>query len=210
MTEHARRDGSPGPVNPRRTEDFDSIYAGTPAWDIGRPQPVFLELANSGALRGRVLDVGCGTGEHALMAAGLGLDAMGVDAASAAIAIAEKKGRDRDLNARFLAWNALDLAALDNQFDTVLDCGLFHIFEDEDRRKFVESLSAVVPAGGRYHMLCFSDGQPGVWGPRRVSQDEIRANFADGWHVDSIEAAKIDINIDPDGALAWHATITRS
>jgi 2-polyprenyl-3-methyl-5-hydroxy-6-metoxy-1,4-benzoquinol methylase len=104
---------------PRRPEDFDALYAGTPPWDIGRPQPAFLALAEAGALRGRVLDVGCGTGEHALLAARLGLEATGVDLAAAAIAAAEAKAAERGLAARFLIWNALDLAALGERFDTV-------------------------------------------------------------------------------------------
>jgi cyclopropane fatty-acyl-phospholipid synthase-like methyltransferase len=185
------------------------MYASTPPWDIGRPQPAFLELAESGLLRGRVLDVGCGTGEHALMAAALGLDSTGVDAAPSAIALAEGKARSRESRARFLVWDALELGALDQTFDTVLDCGLFHVFEDEDRARFVSSLRTAVPSGGRYFMLCFSDRQPGDWGPRRVTQDEIRASFADGWTVDAIEAAKIDVTIDPQGALAWRTTLTR-
>jgi 2-polyprenyl-3-methyl-5-hydroxy-6-metoxy-1,4-benzoquinol methylase len=71
--------------------DFDSSYEGTPPWDIGHPQPAFLALARSGALTGRVLDVGCGTGEHALMAAELGLDATGIDFSPRAIRLAEQK-----------------------------------------------------------------------------------------------------------------------
>src|SRR5438552_7448955 len=94
-----------------RIGDFDAMYSSTPPWDIGRPQPAFLELAKTGALRGRVLDVGCGTGEHALMAAGLGLPATGIDAAPTAISIAEAKGRDRGLGARFLVGDALELAS---------------------------------------------------------------------------------------------------
>lgn len=51
--------------------DWDAIYrsATPPPWDIGRPQPAFVRLADSGLLAGRVLDAGCGTGEHALLAA---------------------------------------------------------------------------------------------------------------------------------------------
>jgi SAM-dependent methyltransferase len=199
-----------GLPNLRRPEHFDALYAGTPPWDIGRPQPPFLELVRAGVIRGRVLDVGCGTGEHVLMAAGLGLDATGVDTAPAAIAIAEGKARERGLSARFLVWNALALASLDEHFDTVLDSGLFHVLDDDDRARFVESLRSVIPPGGRYHMLCFSDRQPGVFGPRRVTQDEIRASFADGWRVDSIEPVKIDITINPAGALAWLVAITRT
>jgi cyclopropane fatty-acyl-phospholipid synthase-like methyltransferase len=205
-----RTDGLPGPVPPRRAEDFDALYTGTPPWDIGRPQPAFLALAEAGAVRGRVLDVGCGTGEHVLMAAGLGLEATGIDVAAAAIDVAEGKARDRGLAARFLVWNALQLASLDEQFDTVLDCGLFHVLEDDDRPRFVDNLRAVTRPGGRYFMLCFSDRQPGHFGPRRVTQDEIRASFDHGWQVDSIEAAKMDITISPNGVLAWLAAITRT
>jgi SAM-dependent methyltransferase len=198
------------PLRPRRPEDFDALYEGRPPWDIGRPQPAFLELARASALRGRVLDVGCGTGEHALMAAAFGLEATGIDAAPTAIAIAEGKARDRGLTVRFRVWNALQLASLDEQFDTVLDSGLFHVFEDEDRARFVESLRSVVPRGGRYYMLCFSDLQPGDYGPRRVRQDEIRTSFGDGWRVDSIEPARMDVLFSPDGVLAWRATIIRT
>ena len=193
----------------RRPDDFNVMYAGAPPWDIGRPQAAFVELADSGALQGRVLDVGCGTGEHALMAASRGLAATGIDAAPAAIAIAEAKARERQINARFLVWNALELAALEQQFDTVLDSGLFHVFDDADRARFVESLAAATGPGARYHLLCFSDRQPGDWGPRRVSQDEIRASFARGWQVESIEAARFDVTIDPAGVQAWQALITR-
>jgi SAM-dependent methyltransferase len=205
-----RSDGLPGPVRLRRLEDFNALYTGTPPWDIGRPQPAFLELADSGAIRGRVLDVGCGTGEHALMAACRGLDATGIDAAAAAMAIAERKARERGLTARFLVHNAVELASLDEGFDTVLDCGLFHVFENDDRARFVESLRAVIPGGGRYYLLCFSDRQPGDWGPRRVTHEEITANFTDGWRIDAIDDARIDMTIDPNGARAWRAAITRT
>jgi cyclopropane fatty-acyl-phospholipid synthase-like methyltransferase len=200
----------PGPAGPARHYEFDAMYAGTPPWDIGRPQPAFLELAEQGALRGRVLDVGCGTGEHALMAASLGLAATGVDTSPTAIAIAEDKARERGLTARFLVWDALELGALDETFDTALDCGLFHVFDDDDRARYVESLRSAIPSGGRYFMLCFSDRQPGDRGPRRVSEREIRESFAEGWEIDAIEAATMDITIGPMAASSWQASITRT
>jgi SAM-dependent methyltransferase len=188
-------------ARPRRPEDFNFLYTGTPPWDIGRPQPAFVALAQTGAIRGRVLDAGCGTGEHALMAAELGLEVTGIDMATAAIEAARRKARDRCLRARFLIWDAFELAALDEQFDTVLDSGLFHVFHDDDRPRFVDNLRTVISAGGRYFMLCFSDLQPGGWGPRRVTQSEIRTSFSDGWRVDSIEPATFDITVDPHGQL---------
>jgi len=199
------------PPEGRPPHDFDAIYAvdTPPAWDIGRPQPAFDRLATAGELVGRVLDVGCGTGEHALMAASLGYDAVGVDTSMRAIELAKTKAAERGLAARFVVADALRLADLGQQFDTVLDCGLFHVLDDDERGRYVTSLADVVGPGGRYHMLCFSDRQPGDWGPRRVTQDEIRVAFSAGWRIESIEPAVIDLTWDPAGALAWQAAATR-
>jgi SAM-dependent methyltransferase len=210
MAEIERPDGLPGPRQARGIEDFDALYAaGTPAWDIGRPQSAFRELADRGRLVGRVLDVGCGTGEHALMAAATGLDATGLDAAGTAIAIAKRKADERALTVQFMTWNALNLADLGQSFDTVLDCGLFHVLEDPDRPTFVEGLRTCMPADARYYMLCFSDLEPGDWGPRRIREDEIRLNFVDGWLVEAIEPSRIENTIDPGSARAWLASIAR-
>jgi cyclopropane fatty-acyl-phospholipid synthase-like methyltransferase len=192
-------------------EIFEAHYAGVPGagWEIGRPQPAFVELAAAGAFRGRVLDVGCGTGEHVLLAAAHRLDATGVDAAPSAIAIAREKAAQRGLTARFLQWDVLALPELREQFDTVLDCGLFHCFQDADRPALVASLSAVVRPGGRYFLMCFSDRQPGTWGPRRVSRADVERSFAPGFRLESIVSIAMDVAFEPGTAQAWLATLVR-
>ncbi|WP_328747255.1 class I SAM-dependent methyltransferase [Streptomyces sp. NBC_00285] len=201
---HHAHSGSEEPPEP------EDLYATPPPWDIGRPQPAFLALAEAGAIQGRVLDAGCGTGEHVLLCAGLGLEATGVDLATRALRTAEQKARERDRAARFLHRDALKLGDLRESFDTVLDCGLFHTFDGADRAAYVDSLRTATRRGGRYFMLCFSDRQPGEWGRvHKLTRDEIEASFADGWRIDSIEPSTIDITTDPDGIRAWLVALTR-
>lgn len=189
----------------------DDLYDSPPPWEIGRPQPAFKALAESGQLTGRVLDVGCGTGEHTLMAAGLGLSATGIDLAAGALATAERKATERGLAARFIRLDARNLADLGEQFDTVLDSGLFHLVGDADRTAFVAGLHAVLLPGGRYFMLGFSDEQPGFGepGPHRLTRAEITEAFGEGWRIDSLERTMIDVIVDPEGIHAWLLSATR-
>jgi SAM-dependent methyltransferase len=192
--------------------DFNEAYSGTPPWDIGRPQPAFVALAQAGAVQGSVLDAGCGTGENALYFAGLGHEVWGIDGAPAAIAKAREKAAARDLKVTFLVHDALELQTLDRTFDTVIDSGLFHVFDDEARTRYVASLAAAVRPGGHYFMLCFSERQPGTDGPRRVTQAEIRAAFTTGWRVDEIKDATLDVLeawFPGGGVRGWLASLTR-
>ena len=136
------------PDRPLGIEGFDEAYSGVPPWEIGRPQPALAELVDGGTLAGRVLDVGCGTGELTLLAASRGLDATGVDSSPRAIAIARRKAADRGAGrVRFEVGDALDLGFLGAGFDAVLDSGVFHVFDDADRARFVESIRRVLVPG---------------------------------------------------------------
>jgi len=205
--------GLPGERHQRGGEglphDWDAAYAGTPPWDIGRPQTPFIELADAGQLHGAVLDIGCGTGEHSLLAAERGLRATGVDLATTAIARARTKARQRGLDARFLVQDALTVDSLGESFDVVLDCGLFHVLHDEARGPLAEVLRRVMAPGATYFMLCFSDRVPGDAGPRRIRQEEIRTAFADGFSVDSITESIIEATFLDVPVSAWLARITR-
>ncbi len=188
---------------------FDAAYEGTPPWDIGRPQPEFVRLADSGMIRGRVLDVGCGTGENALSLAARGHEVWGVDGAARAIAKAQGKARKRGLGATFLVQDARHLGKLATTFYAVIDSGLFHVFSDQERPVFVRGLATVLREGGTYHMMCFSEREPGEWGPRRVTQREIRRAFRHGWRIESIRPAMFEANVEGGGAHAWLSSIVR-
>src|SRR6202045_1379335 len=188
---------------------WNSVYTGSPPWDIGRPQPDVVMLAGAGKRQGRVLDAGWGTGEHVMLAASHGAEAMGVDLAELAIERARAKAQQRGIRAAFEVGDVLHLDRLKRQFDVITDSGVFHVFDDEERPVYVKSLRSALRPGGMYYLMCFSDRQPGDWGPRRVSQAELRAAFVDGWSIKSIEPAKFAVTIDDNGAEAWLATIER-
>lgn len=182
---------------------------GLPSWDTGQPQPAIVKLANAGLITGRVLDVGCGTGDNALFLAERGFGITGVDSAPSALNTARAKASARGVSASFVLVDALELARLAERFETAIDSGLLHVFSDEDRERFIAGLHAVLVPGGYYHLLCFSEHAT-LPGPRRLTQDEIRASFERGWAVEAIEAARFDIRGNTPGGDAWLARVRRT
>ena len=194
---------------------WDASYRdGSAPWDIGRPQAPFARVAKERGFEGPVLDVGCGTGEHALLAASLGLPVVGVDVAETALAMARQKAAERGLAAEFVAMDALGLESLrerlGRRFRTVLDCGLFHTFDNNEGVRYVASLASVTEPGAMLYVLCFSDRGPEV-GPHPVSEDEVRAAFGaeSGWEVVALAAERIETRMHEHGAPAWFATMKR-
>ncbi|MGH9055596.1 MAG: class I SAM-dependent methyltransferase [Acidimicrobiales bacterium] len=192
--------------------DWDGAYGGPPPpWDIGRPQPAFVRLADAGALTGALLDAGCGTGEHTILASRRDAGELGIDVSPRAIEMARSKASERGVDAGFQVLDALRIVTLDESFDTIVDSGLFHVFDDAARARYVAAVHAVLRAGGHLHLMCFSDRQPGDWGPRRVAEGELRAAFGSGWRIDSLAPDRFDINpgLGTPFAEAWRADIVR-
>ena len=182
-----------------------------PPWEIRQPQPAIVELARQSAVTGRVLDVGCGTGEHTLLAASLGLDATGVDLDEHALDAARTKAARRGLTARFLRHDALRLSELGERFDTALDSLVLHALGPADRHAYVVGLRQVQRPGGRLLVLCYSDrytAEPLV--PHALARDEIATILRDGWLVDAIDPATSASNVHLDGVAAWLVTSTRT
>lgn len=202
-TSHERKTGLP----------WDASYCNDdPApWDIGRPQPAIVGLTSRGSFAGAVLDAGCGTGENALHVASLGFSVLGVDVAETALAIARRKAKDRNIDAKFALADAFQLARLARTFDTVMDCGLFHTFDADERPGYVASLSSVTDPGATLYVLCFSDTAPEAV-PHPIGQNDLRAAFnpTTGWQIATIDSDRVHTTFHgDDGAPAWLATIKR-
>jgi ubiquinone/menaquinone biosynthesis C-methylase UbiE len=195
-------------------ETFENLYAGKAPWDIGKPQKPFVDVADQ--IKGSVLDVGCGTGDNALFLAGRGNKVTGIDFLDEPIKRAKQKAAEQRLTATFLVINALDLQEIPQLFDNVIDSGLFHVFSDDDRKKYVAGLTTVLKPGGKLFMMCFSDEEPGTEGPRRISKKELHDAFAKGWEIESIQPTKFEtrpdlegFNFSEGGPKAWFAVIRR-
>jgi cyclopropane fatty-acyl-phospholipid synthase-like methyltransferase len=194
---------------------WDEAYRQNDApWDIGRPQPAILRIAEWGGFVEPVLDSGCGSGEHALLAASMGLEVKGVDVSQEAIERARAKARQRGLSAEFIVGDVLaldEIGRLEPPFRTVIDTGCFHTFANADRPLYAGSLAGVTDAGSVLHLLCFSELTPGTYGPRRVTQGEIMATFSRDWEVESIEADSFAVSSQWPGPMpnAWLARIVR-
>ncbi|MBP2368561.1 class I SAM-dependent methyltransferase [Pseudonocardia parietis] len=166
---------------------FDRAYAeGDPPWVIGEPQPAVVALADRGELTGRILEPGCGTGEHTVHLTRLGLDVLGTDASPTAIARARDRARDHGVAARFAVTDALDPGDL-GRFDTVLDSALFHVFDPGDQARYARGLAGLVRSGGVVHLLALArTGAAAEFGPV-IDAAAIRAAFTGPvWTVEEI------------------------
>ncbi len=174
------------PVHDRGS--FEKLYAGQPRWEIGRPQRALLAVADR--ITGSVLDAGCGTGENALFLASRGQKVTGIDFLAEPITMAKQKAVERGLTTTFLVMDALALKELPEVFDNAIDSGLFHVFSDDDRRRYVEGLA---------------------------SRKEIEDAFAEGWAVESVEPSRYEVRPDPNnnsyrdgGPKAWFVVARRA
>ena len=198
---------------PDRTR-FENLYAGKAPWDIGKPQASFVAAAER--VTSPVLDAGCGTGDTALFFAARGHQVTGIDFLEEPIRRARVKAGERCLAVEFLVKDALALGDWDKQFASVIDSGLFHVLSDDHRWRYVQGLAAVLRPGGRLFLMCFSDEEPGTEGPRRVSRQELYDAFTEGWEVESIQPARVEVNpefrdltFSEGGPKAWFAIIRR-
>jgi cyclopropane fatty-acyl-phospholipid synthase-like methyltransferase len=109
---------------------------------------------------------------------------------------AKRKATERGVQVTFLVKDALTFKNWSERFDNVIDSGLFHVFSDEDRRRYVEGLATILKPGGRLFLMGFSNDEPGTQGPRRVSQKELHVAFAEGWSIESIEPSRFEVRPD--------------
>lgn len=187
------------PLNAPRAVAVDS--------GMGAPQKAIVALAEAGRVHGRVLEVGCGTGENTLFLAGRGFEVWGIDTDPRAIEKARFKARARGIEARFEIADPFSLDDLETTFNTVIDAGMFCSFVERERPAFVESLSKALCPGGTYFLLCASQTSMENAGLSGFDRDYLIESFGKGWRRIGIEETRVATRVRPAGVPGWLATI---
>lgn len=182
-----------------------------PPWVIGHPQPAVVSLVARGALKGKVLDVGSGTGHNAVYVASHGAAVTGVEYVPRAVEMARALAASQKVSAVFTVGDALSLSGLDTDFDVAYDTGVFHIFSDEDRLRYRDAVAARLVSGAALYIVCFSELEPPWGGPRRVTQSELREALSGPFEWVTAEASLYENRMGVEGGAsrAWLATLRK-
>ena len=184
---------------------FDSVYREStlPPWDIGGPQPALSALFAAHPPESPVLDVGCGSGDLVIALAQDGLEVLGIDFVEAAIEQARQRAAALPPEvarlANFQVADALQPSRLGRQFGAIVDCGFFHLFDQDTRDRFGGELAAALRPGGRYYLHAFATEFPIPNTPLQVTEDELRARFTPekGWRILELQATEFQSRIAP-------------
>lgn len=208
------------PVGPEGVapEAFFAAYARNRAqdanWETRLPQPQVLALADRGAFGEPMLDLGCGTGENAIALAQHGMRLCAVDLVPEAIEYARERAAaalGAHHGIEFLVADALTLpAALPGRvFDTVLDSAVFHVFSDDDRARYRDSVNGVTRVGSKLYIIVFSTQETREVGPRKVDGVEIAEALAPHWQLVAAEPCRYHTNRHDGGGVAICAALMR-
>ena len=181
---------------------FDTIYEGEAPWDIGAPQPGLARLLEELPPEGRVLDLGCGTGDLAIWLAQRGHPVLGVDFAEAAVVEARARAaRAGSLRAplEFEVGDATRPAQLGRGFGAVVDSGFYHLFDEAGREALAAELALALAPGGRYYLQAFALEFEMENTPMQVSEAELRTRFGPGrgWQVLAVREAEFLSRVAP-------------
>jgi SAM-dependent methyltransferase len=190
-------------------EVFETAYClSNAAWDIGAPQPEIIRLYRANQIKGRVLDLGCGTGDNAFFLQENGLLVTGIDVIAQAIELCQARALSRKLNIEFYRTDILQTKLCDS-FDTIIDSGVFHLFSDFQRVEYSKQVFRLLKPGGLLHIICWSELEPGDFGPRRLTRQELESVFSKGWQSRSVVRSRYLTLTKAEGRHSWTATFSK-
>ncbi|HEV3361469.1 MAG TPA: class I SAM-dependent methyltransferase [Pseudonocardiaceae bacterium] len=195
--------------------DFDQLYKtgsmqlgeggltlDTIPWRLDGPQPIVIELADTGQITGPVLECGCGLGDNALFLAERGHQVTAIDAAPTVIEQDRAKASERGFAVDFRVADATRLDGITGGFNTVLDSAMMHCLTDEQRRDYLAAAHRVTEPGARLHALCFTDGVGGTFQlPGHTDEASLRRDLGEHWRVERMEKRHYTTGLS---TARWH------
>ncbi len=200
-----------GTAGRKLLERWDSAYrSGRPGWDTGRPSSELVRAVEEQTLKPcRVVELGCGTGTNAVFLARKGFDVTAIDVAPTALRLAEQKAQQAGVRVRWLLADVLSPPRLE-PFDLVYDRGCYHGVRQQDAARYVEALVKLTKPGSQVLILAGNANEQRHYGPPRVKEEELRADFSKLFEFQWLRETRFD-SPDPQrgGALAWSVLLRR-
>jgi len=132
---------------------------------------------------GRALDLGCGSGIHAVDLAKRGWEVTGVDCVAKPLARARARARQAGVEVFLVNDDITNLQAaqIGSGFRLVLDFGTVHGLTDAQRRQVGRTVTELATPDASILMLAFAPGRRGPL-PRGMSRDDIEATYLE-WTI---------------------------
>jgi SAM-dependent methyltransferase len=171
-----------------------------------RPQPL-LDLIQA-LPPGRLLDLGCGTGQDAIWCAQQGWDVTGIDNVSVAIKGARRAAASASVPARFVKADITTVAPaeLGDGFTVVQDIGCLAELSDTGRVRAARTITDVAAPDARLLVFAFGEGGGrGPLTPRRLELPAVQQLFP-AWELEFSRPATEIVLDGPmrDAPRAWH------
>ncbi len=138
---------------------------------------------------GAALDLGCGTGSHAVDLARRGWAVTGVDTVPRALGVARRRAEEAGMPVRLLHADATELDGVETAggFRLVLDVGCFHGLTDDQRAATGQAVTRVAAPDATLVLMAMSPGGRGPL-PRGACQADVERAFP-GWRTTHVEPA---------------------
>jgi 2-polyprenyl-3-methyl-5-hydroxy-6-metoxy-1,4-benzoquinol methylase len=162
----------------------NAYHTGEHGWAVEGPSPYAVKFLNR--LKriipdGRLLDIGCGEGRHAILAARLGFKVTAVDYEPLALKRAQRFAKAEGAKGiAFRIANVLCLPPPKKGYDIVLDYGCLHHQKKSDWLAYKTSILRVLSPKGFFILSVFSPTFPLLRGSRQswhIAQGAYRRSF---------------------------------
>lgn len=166
-------------INVNSVNKWEADYLrGTDGWDLGKPNPVFLDLLANGQLSpGKILVVCAGRGHDAREFARHGFQVTAVDFSPFA-AREMRRLTDPGLLMDILQQDLFTLPPkLDGQFDYILEYTCYCAIDPKRRTEFIDLVDRLLKPGGIYISLAFPLTQRKGGPPFAVTVSELLQSF---------------------------------